>query len=89
MTNLIVEQHFPEPVAEDQYNAWAKRLDPCLEARGARWVRSYISRDRRHIVCEFEGPDADAVRDSYRSAELPFERVWPAEVFASEASPKG
>lgn len=84
MSNLIVEQHFPEPVSEAQYDIWAKRVDPCLEARGARWLRSYISRDRCHVICEFEAPDADAVRDSYRAADTPFDRVWAAEVFKRE-----
>ena len=84
MSILIVEQHFTEPVSEEQYDIWANRADPCLEARGARWMRSYISRDRRHILCEFEAPDADAVRDSYRAADAPFDRVWAAEVFKRE-----
>jgi len=88
MSILVVEQHFPDPVSETQYDAWAKRVDPCLEARGARWMRSYISSDRRHVICEFEAPDADAVRDSYRAADAPFERVWAAELFARDAPAK-
>jgi hypothetical protein len=38
-----------------------------------------MSLDRKRRVCVFEAPDADAVRASYRSAGVQFERVWPAE----------
>jgi hypothetical protein len=87
MARLIVEQHFDEPLTEDGYDRMAKRLDPCLETHGAVWVRSALSLDRRHVVCEFEAGDAEAVRSSYRSAELPFARVWPATVWAVEDYP--
>ncbi len=33
------------------------------------------------MVCEFEAPDAEALRASMRSAEVSFDRVWPAEVY--------
>ena len=82
MAHLIVEQTFEEPVTVDEHDRLAKRLDPCLEAYGARWVRSYLSMDRRRMVCEFEAPDAEAVRISYRSAGIGFERVWAAELYA-------
>jgi hypothetical protein len=54
----------------------ATRLDPCLAARDARWVQTYLSVDRRRIVCEFEAPDADALREALRSADVRFERAW-------------
>jgi len=40
------------------------------------------------MVCEFEAPDADSVRDAMRSAGIPFDRVWAAEVFAAEDHPE-
>jgi len=44
MSHLIVEQHFPEPVSEAQYDIWAKRVDPCLEARGALAAQLHLAR---------------------------------------------
>jgi hypothetical protein len=84
MANMIVEQTFDSPLTSDELNAMAKRVDPCLEAHGATWVRSYISSDRKRVVCEFEAPDAEKVRESYRSAGVQFDRVWSAEVFSRE-----
>ena len=84
MTPLIVEQTFEVPLTDDEHNRFAQRLDPCLEAHGARWMRSYLSSDRLRMVCEFQAPDAEAVRQSYRTAGIQFERVWSAEIYARE-----
>jgi hypothetical protein len=81
MAHLIVEQTFDPPLTDEEHDRAAARLDPCLAAHGARWVRSYLSLDRRRMFCEFEAADAEAVRASYRSAGFAFERVWNAELF--------
>jgi hypothetical protein len=79
MPHMIVETVYDPPMTEEQFDAKASKLMPCLEGHGVRWLRSYMSLDRRRRVCVFEAPDADAVRSSYRSAGVSFERVWPAE----------
>ena len=81
MAHLIVEQTFPTPLTDEEHDRTAKRLDPCLEAHGATWMRSYLAEDRLRMLCEFEAADAEAVRASYRSAGLSFERVWPATLY--------
>ena len=87
MAHLIVEQTFDPPLTDDEHSRLGQRLDPCLESHGARWVRSYLSSDRRRMVCEFEAADAEAVRHSYRSAGVTFDRVWIAERYAREVNP--
>ena len=85
MAHLIVEQTFETPLTDDDHNRLGQRLDRCLEAYGARWMRSYLSTDRRRMVCEFQAADAEAVRTSYRSAGVRFDRVWTAELYARDA----
>ena len=70
--------------ARQLLQAMARRVDKCLEVHGARWMRSYISSDRKRVVCEFEAADAENVRESYRSAGIQFERVWTADVFSRD-----
>jgi hypothetical protein len=82
MVHLIVEQTFDAPLTDEEHGDLGQKLDRCLDAYGARWMRSYIATDRRRMVCEFEAPDAEAVRSSYRSAGVSFDRVWTAELYA-------
>jgi len=84
MAHLVVEVLLDPPLTDEEHNRMGNRLDQCLEAHGARWMRSYLSVDRRRMVCEFEAPDAEAVRASYRSANVGFERVWVAELYKRE-----
>ena len=84
MATMVVEQSFEKALTAEDLNAMARRVDPCLEAHGARWMRSYISADRKRVVCEFEAADAEKVRESYRSAGVAFERVWTADVYSRE-----
>jgi hypothetical protein len=87
MARVMVEQVFLEPLTDERYGAFAKQLDPCIEMRSGAWRRSAISKDRLRVVCEFEAPDAESVREAYRASSVPFERVWAAEVFAVEDYP--
>jgi hypothetical protein len=88
MARIVVEQVFDPPMSDADYAAFSKRLDPCLEARSAVWRRSYMAIDKRRLTCEFDAPDADAVRAAMRSAGIKFERAWAAEVFAVEDYPE-
>ncbi len=87
MASIIVEYTFEEPMSDEALSAMSKRLDDCLEIRNGAWVRSSLSADRKRMICEFEAPDAESVREALRSARQTFDRVWPAQVFAVENYP--
>ena len=84
MAVLVLEQTFESPVSPEELTDSAKRLDKCLEAHGARWMRSYLSKDRKRMICEFEAADAEQVRDAARSAGVPFDDCWTADMYARE-----
>ena len=88
MPSVIVEYSFAEPMSDEELSRMAARLDSCLEIRNGAWVRSSLSGDRKRMICEFEAPDAESVRDALRSARITFDRAWPAQVFAAESYPE-
>jgi hypothetical protein len=88
MARVMVEQAFAEPLTDERYGQLSKQLDPCLEIRNGTWRRSMLSKDRLRLVCEFEAPDAESVREALRMAKVPHERVWAADVFAVEDYPE-
>ena len=79
MPRMIVEYEFDPPATEEEFDAAAARLDPCLTGRDVSWVRSFVALDRRRRICVFDAPDAESVRQAYRSAGVSFVRVWSAE----------
>jgi hypothetical protein len=88
MARVLVEQVFAEPFTDERYTAFAKKVDPCVEVRRGLWRRSSLAIDKLRMVCEFEAPDAESVREAYRVAGVPYERVWTADVYAVEDYPE-
>jgi len=84
----MVEPVFTEPSTDERYAEFAKKVDPCLEVRKGMWRRSSLSLDRLRLVCEFEAPDAESVREALRNAGVAYERVWTANVYAVEDYPE-
>jgi hypothetical protein len=82
MARVIMEQTFEKPMSDEELSAFAKRVDPCLDLRNGAWARSYLAADRKRMVCEFQAPDAESVREALRAANVAFDRVWSASVFA-------
>jgi hypothetical protein len=80
---VLVEYELP---AAAEVEPFARRLDRCLELRGARWMRSYLTLDGRRAICEFEAPDAESVREAFRSAGRAFERAWVARAYWREGA---
>jgi len=78
---VLVEYDLPP---EAEVEPMARRIDRCLELGGARWMRSYITQDGRRAICEFEAPDAESVREAFRSAGQPFDRAWVASAYWRE-----
>jgi len=81
MSRVIVERKFEDPETYDELQAQEDRFAWCLEQHRVTFIRSYFSKDRRRMICEYEAPDAEAVREVQRTASMPFERIWTAEVF--------
>ena len=88
MASIIVEYTFAHPMSDEELGRTAKKLDSCLELRNGAWVRSSLSEDRKRMICEFEAPDAESVREALRASGQEFERAWPAQVFAVEQYPE-
>ena len=80
MIRVIVERSFDTPQTEADMAAVANRERDCLGIYRVTWRRSLLSEDRRHMLCEYDAPDAESVRRVQRQAEAQFDRVWTAEV---------
>ncbi len=80
MVRVMIETSYDPPFTEEDWDASNVKLFPCLEERQVQWIRSFVSPDHRRTICEFEAPDAEALRAAYRRVGVPFDRIWVAEV---------
>jgi len=81
MATIILEHNFEGRSFDiDRYNAAQQRNAPCLTIHGVRHVLSYVTPDGGRMICVFEAPDAEAVRQTARQLGYRYDAVWTATV---------
>jgi hypothetical protein len=74
--NVVVERSFEEPVTLEEIQAIEDAGASCLETRNVKFVRTFFSLDRKRMICLYQAPDAEAVREAQRKAKMPIDSVW-------------
>ena len=75
--NVMVERSFDEPVTLQSIQEIENAGIGCLETRNVRFIRTFFSANRKRMLCLYEAPDAESVRQSQREAGVPFTDAWP------------
>lgn len=78
MEQIIVERSFNEATEFEALQTRMKKISWCLDQHRIRFLRSYLSSDKKRMICVYEAPDAESVRTANRQAGLPFDSVWTA-----------
>lgn len=86
MASIVIERTFDAALTDADLEQMMQHAGPCLDERHATWIRSYLSASRQRMICLFEAPDIEAVRQAFRMADLPFESAWRGDVLAPEAA---
>jgi uncharacterized protein with GYD domain len=81
METIVLEHRFEDrPFDLARYQEAQQRNEWCLQAHGVRHVRSYLTPDKRRMICIFEAPDAEAIRRLSTELGYEYEQVWKATV---------
>ena len=83
MEHVIAERVYAEPVDVAKIAAALRTGHPCLDTYRVRHLRTYVSMDGKRLICEYEAPDAEAVRAVSQRLRIPYERIWTATVLIS------
>ncbi len=76
LANVVVERRWDEPVALDDIQAIEDAGAGCLTTHQVRFARTFFSTERRRMICLYQAPDAESVRNAQRQAGMPLESVW-------------
>lgn len=76
---VIVEHEFPEPLSEDQIQRMNDEAH-CTDLYRVKGIRSYLTPDRKRLVCLFQAPDAEAIRSFLRVNRSVPGIVWSCSV---------
>jgi uncharacterized protein DUF4242 len=89
MEIVVVERSFEQPLDINDMQATQKGFRWCLELHNVEFLHSYISSDRRRMICLYRAPDAESVRIVNATAKVQFDRVWSASLFAAPPPGEG
>ena len=78
---VVVARRFEEPTTVEAMQAIEDAGAWCLEQRQVTFLRTFFSIDRRRMLCLYQAPDAESVRQAQREAGMPVERVWACRAF--------
>jgi hypothetical protein len=84
MALVIVETLSDFPLTPEKPTDTDYRVLNCLAERNSTWRYSLLSPDRLRMICTFNAPDAESVREAYRKGGGFFSRVWRGELIKPE-----
>src|SRR5687767_13604383 len=76
MELVLVERRFEQPTQFTDIQGLEDAGISCLETHHVRFLKSFLSKDRRRMLCLYEAPDAESVRLAEEQAKVPYERAW-------------
>lgn len=79
-STVLVQRGFDAPAVFEDLQAREEVYGWCLIQHQVRFLQSFLSMDRRRMLCLYAAPDAEAVRRVQRQADLPVEQLWRAEL---------
>lgn len=84
MVRVVVERLFEQPQTFAALQAKEDAAQSCLTAWRVRFLYSYLSRDGLRMVCLYKAPDAEAVRQAQKTADLPYTHVYTCQGVVDE-----
>ena len=75
MPRFIIERAVGRLTREELEAAGRKSNEVLAGMPGVVWIRSYVSDEDGKIYCEYDAPDAGAVREHARRAGLPVDHI--------------
>jgi hypothetical protein len=75
MPRYIIERNVGR-ITREQLEAAGRKSNEVIDAMsGVVWIRSYVSDTDGKIYCEYDAPNAEAIREHARRAGLPADRI--------------
>ncbi len=85
METIVVERTLAEPLDLATLREDREGIDACLRAYQVSLLHSYVAPDGRRMICVYQAPDAESVRQALRRVGvLPWDQAWKARVLRPE-----
>ncbi|TDG15392.1 DUF4242 domain-containing protein [Seongchinamella unica] len=80
MDEIVLQRTFPQPLGETGFYALARETMDCLDLYRAQWQESFLAEQGNRLVCRFQAPDTESLRQLSRDDGARQKSVWAATV---------
>jgi Protein of unknown function (DUF4242) len=83
MPRYLIERNFPDGLGIPADESGATLCGKVIESNaedGVTWVHSYVTPDRRHTFCIYDGPTPEAIRRAATRNKLPITQITEVRV---------
>lgn len=83
MPRYLIERTFPDGLeipVNDQGAQTVQKVVGNNGSEGVTWIHSYVTADRKHTFCIYDGPSPDAIRRVAEKNGLPVDRITQVSV---------
>jgi Protein of unknown function (DUF4242) len=83
MSRYLIERELPDGLGIPQGDDVARHCRTVIDNNaedGVTWVHSYVTPDRKHTFCIYDGPTPEAVRRAAARNKLPISRITEVRV---------
>ena len=84
MDDIILQRSFSSQMAESDFYAMAEEVVGCLDLYRAQWQESFLAEDGSRLVCRFQAPDTESLRQMSRGDGAIDKQVWSGTVHDTE-----
>jgi Protein of unknown function (DUF4242) len=84
VSEMMISPSLPAPMTYDNWMKATESLDGCMEARSIQWLYSLVSVQGDRSLCVYQVPDAEALREAYHEAGMPFQQIWTADLWVAK-----
>lgn len=88
MTDVLLERTYPEPLTDEVLQRNLENALACMDLHHVEWVHSFLSLDRRELVCHFKARDAESVRLAMQQAGARRGLAWSGTMQTAAGSPE-
>jgi len=75
MPRFLIERSVPRLSPDELSEVGRRSVAVLAEMPEVRWIRSYVSDVDGKIYCEYDAPNAEAIREHARRAGFPVDRI--------------
>ncbi|RAI00329.1 DUF4242 domain-containing protein [Acuticoccus sediminis] len=79
MPKFLIERNFAEQLELEDWRANNPRIEAVNDEVGVQWIYSFLSADKRKTYCLYEAPNAEAIREAARKANVPADVITPVD----------